>query len=47
MPFFFSTTISSKNNFNTQVTLESQTTISMWRWMMLLIGCCHIYCWIC
>jgi hypothetical protein len=29
MPFFFSITILSKSNFNTQVTLESQTTTSM------------------
>lgn len=47
MPFFFSKTISRKSNFNIQVHLEGQTTINMWRWMMFLIGCCHIHCWFC
>jgi hypothetical protein len=47
MTFFFSTTISSRSNFNNQVILEGQTTISMWRWVMFLVGCCHIHCWFC
>ncbi len=45
MPFFFSIAISKMNNLNTQIILESQATINMWRWLMLLVRYCHIYYW--
>jgi hypothetical protein len=44
MPFFSSTTISSMSNFNTQVILENQAMINMWRWVLLLVESFHIHC---